>query len=124
LNPEQVVKVAAHTKPTEYEAEYEAANAQPEEEEVKQTNEESKGPSVILEEEIDPEYEPTEEELLEFAIWIGMDPEADREFFYIAREGLTVPLPEPWKPCKSAEGEIFYFNFDTGESVWEHPCDK
>jgi hypothetical protein len=25
---------------------------------------------------------------------------------------------------KSPEGEIYYFNFNTGESVWDHPCDE
>merc|ERR1712066_517218 len=35
------------------------------------------------------------------------------------------PLPHPWKPCQTGkEGEIFYFNFETGESVWDHPCDE
>ena len=24
---------------------------------------------------------------------------------------------------KSADGEIHYFNFVTGDSVWDHPCD-
>ena len=38
--------------------------------------------------------------------------------------GLKAPLPPPWKPCKTAEGEIFYFNFSNGESVWDHPCDE
>ena len=80
--------------------------------------------SVILEEEIDPNYEPTEEEILEYASWLGMDPEIDQEYLYIAKEGLKAPLPEPWKPCKTKEGEIYYFNFENGESVWEHPCDE
>ena len=80
--------------------------------------------SVILEEEIDEDYEPTSEEILEYATWLGMDPQVDREFFYIAKEGLKAPLPDPWKPCKTKEGEIYYFNFENGESVWEHPCDE
>jgi hypothetical protein len=33
----------------------------------------------------------------------------------VAREGLKAPLPADWKPCKSPEGEIYYFNFTTGE---------
>jgi len=50
------------------------------------------------------------------------------------------PLPEDWKPCKTYElgqtvrggtfierwssyGEIYYFNFKTGNSTWDHPCD-
>ena len=41
-----------------------------------------------------------------------------------AREALKAPLPEHWKPCKSNDGEIYYFNFATGESVWDHPCDE
>ena len=34
--------------------------------------------SIILEEEIDPEYEPTKDEIEEYAKWIGMDVEADQ----------------------------------------------
>lgn len=48
----------------------------------------------------------------------------DSEFLYIAKEGIKAPLPPSWKPCKTTDGDIYYFNFDTAESVWEHPCDK
>lgn len=48
----------------------------------------------------------------------------DHDLFWIAKEGLKAPLPEPWKPCKTAKKEIYYFNFQTGESIWEHPCDQ
>ena len=35
------------------------------------------------------------------------------------------PLPEGWKPCKDlGADEIYYFNFHTGESIWDHPCDQ
>lgn len=37
---------------------------------------------------------------------------------------MKAPLPSKWKPCKSAEDEVYYFNFSTGESAWEHPCDQ
>jgi hypothetical protein len=57
--------------------------------------------SIILEEEIDPNYVPTENEVLEYATWLGMDLEKDRDLFFIAREGLKAPLPENWKPCKT-----------------------
>ena len=34
------------------------------------------------------------------------------------------PLPPDWKPCKTSEsGELYYFNFKSGESTWDHPCD-
>ena len=80
--------------------------------------------NVVLDETIDENWEPTFEEIKEYAVWLGMDAETDRDLFYIAKEGLKAPLPSPWKPCKTAEGEIFYFNFSTGESVWDHPCDE
>ena len=40
------------------------------------------------------------------------------------QEGLMAPLPKNWKPCKTKDTEdIYYFNFSTGESTWDHPCD-
>ena len=80
--------------------------------------------SLILEEEIDENYEPTRDEIVEYAKWMGMDPERESELLWIAREGLKAPLPENWKPCRSPDGEIYYFNFSNGESVWDHPCDE
>lgn len=86
---------------------------------------ESNSDSVILEEEIDPNYVPHEEEVTEYATWLGMDPVEDRDLRWIAREGLMAPLPQGWKPCRVRESDdIYYFNFTTGESSWEHPCDR
>ena len=83
------------------------------------------GDSIILEEEIDPNYEPTQDEVIEYAKWLGMDLEADKALLWIAREGLKAPLPENWKPCKTTDTEeIYYFNFATGASTWDHPCDE
>ncbi|EER08379.1 glutamic acid-rich protein precursor, putative [Perkinsus marinus ATCC 50983] len=81
-------------------------------------------PPIVLEEEVDENYEPTQEEILEYAEWIGMDVAVDKDLFWIAKEGLKAPLPAPWKPCQTGEGDIFYFNFETGQSVWDHPCDE
>ena len=75
-------------------------------------------------EELDENYEPTPQEVEEYAEWLGMSREEDCDLFYIAKEGLKAPLPKPWKPCQSADSEIFYFNFETLESTWEHPCDE
>merc|ERR1712228_596960 len=46
------------------------------------------------------------------------------ELMWIAEEGLKAPLPSEWKPCKTDDDDIYYFNFDSGESRWEHPCDE
>jgi hypothetical protein len=90
----------------------------------KEAEEEENSESVVLEEELPEDYEPTEEEVLEYAKWLGMDIQSERDLFWLAREGLKAPLPENWKPCKTGGGEIYYFNFATGESVWDHPCDE
>ena len=46
--------------------------------------EDEHGQSVILEEEIDENYEPTEEEILEYAGWLGMNLEKEKDLFWIA----------------------------------------
>ncbi|TMW59296.1 hypothetical protein Poli38472_004365 [Pythium oligandrum] len=81
--------------------------------------------SVVLEEQIDPNYEPSDDEVLEYALWLGLDVNVDRDLFWIAREGLKAPLPANWKPCRTLDSnEIYYFNFATGKSTWDHPCDE
>lgn len=65
------------------------------------------GDSIVLEEDFDENYEPSQQgkqsriqrkEILEYAKYIGMDPEQDQELFWIARESLKAPLPNEWKP--------------------------
>ncbi|ESL10356.1 hypothetical protein TRSC58_01913, partial [Trypanosoma rangeli SC58] len=80
--------------------------------------------SVVLADTVDADYEPTQEEVEEFAEWMGMHLPADKEFLHIAREGLKAPLPEYWRPCRTNEEEIYYFNFRTGDSTWNHPMDE
>ena len=83
------------------------------------------GDSIILEVEIDPNYVPSQDEIDEYAKWLGMDLVQDKDLQWIAREGLKAPLPEHWKPCKTTDtDEIYYFNFSSGESTWDHPCDE
>lgn len=78
----------------------------------------------IMEEELDEDYEPNVEEIEEYAKYLGMDLQDDKDLFYIAKEGLKAPLPNPWKPCKSPGGNIYYFNFSSQELQKEHPCDN
>ena len=79
--------------------------------------------SIVLEEDIDPNYEPSEEEFMEYVESLGIELPEDSDLLYLAREGLKARLPNEWKPCQGKDGQIFYFNFETGESVWDHPCD-
>ena len=58
--------------------------------------------NIVLEEEMDENYEPTEQEILEYAEWLGMDLKGkDKDLEWIAKEGLKAPLPAPWKPCQT-----------------------
>ena len=78
--------------------------------------------SVILQENKGDNYEPTEREITEYAKWIGMDVEADATLMWIAREGLKSKLPAQWKACRAPTGELYYFNFETGDSSWDAPA--
>ncbi|XP_058457410.1 centrosomal protein of 164 kDa [Malaya genurostris] len=69
-------------------------------------------------------YEPSKEEILEYAVKIGIDPEKETNLIYLARQGLLHPLPENWKPCYSKQVKAYYY-YDryTRKSQWEHPID-
>ncbi|XP_058122766.1 centrosomal protein of 164 kDa [Anopheles ziemanni] len=69
-------------------------------------------------------YEPTKEEILEYALKIGIDPDKETNLIYLARQGLLHPLPENWKPCYSKQVKAYYY-YDriTKKSQWEHPID-
>ncbi|KAJ3015698.1 hypothetical protein HKX48_004423 [Thoreauomyces humboldtii] len=79
---------------------------------------------VVLEEEFDENYEPTEEEILDYAKFLGINPDTEKHLLWIAQQSLKAPLPPNWKPCQTDDGNIYYFNFTTGESIWDHPCDE
>jgi len=72
---------------------------------------------------IPPVQAPTAEEIAEYAVYLGMDPVADKELLYIAEWALTAPLPDGWTEHNDAAGSEFYFNAMTGHSTYEHPLD-
>ncbi|EAN80116.1 hypothetical protein, conserved [Trypanosoma brucei brucei TREU927] len=80
--------------------------------------------SVVLADTVDEDYVPTQEEIEGFAEWMGMNLPEDNEFLHIAVEGLKAPLPKNWRPCRTEDDEVYYFNFKTGESTWCHPMDE
>uniref|UniRef100_A0A3Q3K3F2 Centrosomal protein of 164 kDa n=1 Tax=Monopterus albus TaxID=43700 RepID=A0A3Q3K3F2_MONAL len=82
------------------------------------------GDQLILEEDYDENYIPSEQEIQEYAREIGIDPNSEPELLWLAREGIVAPLPPEWKPCQDVTGDIYYFNFSTGQSTWDHPCDE
>jgi len=62
-------------------------------------------------------------EILEYASYLGMDVE-DKDLLWIAKGGLKSILLEGWRPCRTTSGEIYYFNFRTGESMQGNSYDK
>ncbi|CAM9857445.1 unnamed protein product [Lampetra planeri] len=82
------------------------------------------GEQLILEENVDDNFIPSELEIMDYAMEIGIDPEKEPELMWLAREGIFTPLPKEWKPCQDVNGDIYYFNFSTGMSSWDHPCDE
>jgi len=84
----------------------------------------SGGRAKVLEETVGDDYEPTQQEVEQYAEWLGIDADEDADLLWIAHQGLKTPLPKPWKPYQSSDGEIFYFNPETGLNTWDHPCDE
>ncbi|KAM4652587.1 centrosomal protein of 164 kDa isoform 2-T3 [Discoglossus pictus] len=82
------------------------------------------GDQLILEEDYDESYIPQEHEIQEYARLIGVDPKTEPELMWLAREGIVAPLTAEWKPCQDITGDIYYFNFATGQSTWDHPNDE
>ena len=80
--------------------------------------------SMVLEDNFDPGYEPSAQEVAEYAEWLGMKFPDDDELLWIAKEGLKAPLPKEWRPCKTDTNDVYYFNFKTGDSLWDHPMDE
>jgi len=78
---------------------------------------------VVLEAEPDDRI-PSDEEIREYAEFLGIDLEAEPYLMWIAQEGVAAPVPPPWKACTQNGDDVFYFNFETSESSWEHPCDE
>ena len=81
----------------------------------------SKTESVVLDGSNGEAYVPSEEEVVDYAVQLGMELPDDADLLYVALEGLQAELPVQWKPCASPEGEVYYFNFETGESLWDRP---
>jgi len=84
----------------------------------------SEGAEVVL---MEPDAEnriPSDEEIIEYAEFLGIDVDREPWLMWIAREGVVAPVPPPWKACTQTGDDLFYFNFETGESIWEHPSDQ
>ncbi|KAJ1490798.1 hypothetical protein T484DRAFT_1883624, partial [Baffinella frigidus] len=59
-----------------------------------------------------------------FAVYLGMDPDRDRELLWIAVEAMRAPIPEGWGKHRSEAGRSYFFHAASETSQWEHPTDQ
>ena len=62
-------------------------------------------------------------EILQHAVYVGMEL-SDKDLLWIAKASLKAPLPAPWITNVTNDNEVCFYNTETNETIWEHPCDK
>lgn len=62
--------------------------------------------------EVSENFEPTQEQIYNFAAMMGIDILKEQNLLYLAREALMLPPPEPWMLISTQEGELFYLQQD------------
>lgn len=79
---------------------------------------------ALLEEEFDPNFEPTPEEIRVYAVNnLHMDLPEDNMLLYLAKEALKKPLPNTWEAYQRPNGDYYYKHKHTQERLTEHPVD-
>ncbi|XP_075232752.1 uncharacterized protein LOC142331035 isoform X2 [Lycorma delicatula] len=82
------------------------------------------GRTIICKEVFDENSLPSEEEVLDYAQRIGINPDTERHLLSIARDGLMQALPPGWKPVYDDKiKRYYYYNFNNGLTRWDHPLD-
>ena len=59
--------------------------------------------------------------MVEYAVYLGLDPQAEGHLLWIAEEGLRAALPAGWTEHLDSDGTPFFCCAATGETTWEHP---
>ena len=66
----------------------------------------------------DKDKQTTLEAVHNFARYLGMEPEKDKEYLWIAVEAMAAPLPENWAEFKTQDGQSYYYNRRTEITQW------
>lgn len=64
------------------------------------------------------------EAIIEHCKYLGIDPETQPEYVWIAKKSMLAPVPADWEQVVDDNGVPFYHNTISGESQWEHPDDE
>jgi hypothetical protein len=72
-----------------------------------------------------PPESPSTEEVIEYAKFLGMNIQDDRdkELLWIAKEAMAAALPAGWTQHEDKDGFVFFYNAATEQSTYEHPMD-
>jgi len=62
-------------------------------------------------------------DVLEYAVYLGMDLNIDLDFLWIADEALQAEDPEGWDQAESPNGDMYYIHTITQQVLWQHPLD-
>ena len=50
------------------------------------------------------------EDVLEYAVYLGMQLDEEKELLWIADQALQAEDPEGWSQCESPNGDLYYVN--------------
>ena len=59
---------------------------------------------------------PAAEEIREYATYLGIDPELDAKWLWIAEEAISCPLPPSWEGMQDDNGAPFFYNKQVRDS--------
>merc|ERR1711988_1811473 len=66
---------------------------------------------------------PSAAEIREYASYLGIEPELDARWLWIAEEAISCPLPPSWQGMQDDNGAPFFYNTQTDKSQYAHPMD-
>ena len=68
-------------------------------------------------------YESPTGDVLEYAVYLGMQLPEDTNLLWIADRALQADDPEGWEQCESPNGDVYYVHEVTRQVMWQHPLD-
>ncbi|XP_015109500.1 restin homolog isoform X2 [Diachasma alloeum] len=82
------------------------------------------GATILCQEVFDDASHPSNDEVLDYARRLGINPATEPYLLDLAREGLMAALPEGWQPCYlEPQDAWYYYHAATETTTWEHPLD-
>jgi hypothetical protein len=65
-----------------------------------------------------------EEKLAEYAEYLGISPETEKNLLWIARRCMHAPLPKGWNEYTNEQGQPYFHHEAKQETTWDHPLDS